>query len=316
MQEIEQQRRSYVLVTAAYNEGTLIENTIHSVISQQCLPAKWLVVSDGSTDETDTIVARYAAEFKFIQLYRLTLDHPRNFAAQAYAINAGISKLVQEDFEFIGNLDADITLAPSYFANLLQKFSDDPRLGLGGGLIHERCSDGVFRSRRDNRVSSVAHAVQLFRRACFQDVGGGYLPLPFGAPDTYAEVTARMRGWHVSSFPDLEALHHRATGSAGGLVRGCFRQGRMDHSLGTLPLFEICKVLRRVNLNPRVIGAAARLMGFLFSYYRGDKRAVPDEFIAFFRHEQSTRLLNLFRIKPTPRVQRTPIMRSDDQPLK
>lgn len=295
--QAKQLRRAYVLVTAAYNEAELIEDTIRSVIAQQCLPAKWVIVSDASTDETDAIVARYAAEHRFIQLHRISEDHPRDFTAQAYAINAGIAQLAGSDFEFIGNLDADITVAPSYFRQLLRKFHDDPRLGLAGGTVCEKCADGVFRGRPDNSVTSVAHAVQLFRRACFQAVGGGYIPLPYGASDTYAEVTARMKGWRVNSFPDLEVLHHRATGSAGGMVRGCFRQGRMDFSLGTLPLFEIFKVLRRANVKPRVIGAATRLAGFLFSYCRNDRRAVPGEFVAFFRQEQTARLLNLFRIK-------------------
>jgi len=310
MQQREQQPESYVLVTAAYNEGKLIENTICSVISQHCRPAKWIIVSDASTDDTDAIVDRYAAENQFIQLHRLTDDHPRNFAAQAHAINAGIAQLATTYSDFIGNLDADITIAPSYFEQLLQKFREDPQLGLSGGLIHEKCTDGVFRSRRDNSVSSVAHAVQLFRRACFQAVGGTYVPLPYGGPDTYAEVTARMNGWRVASFPDLEALHHRTTGSAGGLVRGCFRQGRMDHSLGTLPAFEILKVLRRLNVNPYFIGSAARLAGFAFSYCRGQKRAVSDEFVAHFRHEQSSRLRNLFRSKSQHQGQRLPTLQA------
>ena len=292
----ESEHRPYVLVTAAYNEGKLIENTIGSVISQHCPPAKWVIVSDGSTDNTDAIVAHYAAEYQFIQLHRLTLDHPRNFAAQALAINAGIAQVVSEDFDFIGNLDADITFAPSYFGDLLQKFKEDPRLGLAGGLVHERCPDGVFRSRRDNSVSSVAHAVQLFRRACFQAVGGRYVPLPYGGPDTYAEVAARMHGWRVTSYPDLEARHHRVTGSAGGVLRGCFRQGRMDHSLGTLPLFEIMKIVRRLNTQPYVIGSVTRLAGFIFSYLRNEKRPVPGDFVTYLRQEQSARLMNLFRV--------------------
>jgi glycosyltransferase involved in cell wall biosynthesis len=308
MERTERQRESYVLVTAAYNEGKLIENTIRSVIAQQRRPAKWVIVSDGSTDETDAIVARYAADNAFIQLHSLTIDHPRNFAAQAQAINAGIAQLAATDFDFLGNLDADITMAPSYFDQLLRKFHEDPQLGLGGGAVHEECKSGIFRSRKDNSVTSVAHAVQLFRRECFQDVGGKYMALPFGGPDTYAEVTARMKGWRVASFPDLEARHHRVTGSAGGMVRGCFRQGRMDHSLGTLPLFEIAKVLRRVNVTPYVIGAGARLAGFFSSYYRADKRAVSDEFIAYFRKEQSSRLSNLLRSKSKQGVHPRPMV--------
>ena len=302
MQPSELQYGSYVLVTAAYNEGKLIENTIHAIISQHHLPAKWVIVSDGSTDETDAIVTHFAAEYSFIHLHRLTHDHPRNFAAQANAINDGISQLASTTFDFIGNLDADITFADSYFEQLLRRFHEDPQLGLAGGLIHEKGSDGVFHSRPDNSVTSVAHAVQLFRRACFQSIGGGYLPLPYGGPDTYAEVRARMSGWRVSSFPELEALHHRVTGSAGGMTRGCFRQGRMDYSLGTLPAFEMMKILRRVGVHPYLIGSAARLCGFLYSYCRRDQRAVSDDFIAYFRKEQRTTIQNLFRSKSRQRT--------------
>ncbi len=86
-------RDSYVLVTAAYNEEKLIEQTVRSMMAQTVRPAKWIIVSDGSTDRTDDIVNSYAAENDFIQLYRITEDHPRNFAAQVYAINRGLSQL-------------------------------------------------------------------------------------------------------------------------------------------------------------------------------------------------------------------------------
>jgi glycosyltransferase involved in cell wall biosynthesis len=135
MQQKERQAGLYVLVTTAYNEGKLIESTICSVISQHCRPAKWVIVSDGSTDDTDAIVARYAARHPFIELYRLTVDHPRNFAAQAHAINAGIAQLATNDCDFIGNLDADITMAHYYSEELLHKFREKPKLGLGGVIV-------------------------------------------------------------------------------------------------------------------------------------------------------------------------------------
>jgi len=288
---------SYVLITAAYNEGKFIEGTIASVISQELRPARWIIVSDTSTDDTDAIVTKYAAANSFIQLYRLTENHPRNFAAQVHAINAGIGLLQDEQYDFIGNLDADIKFDPSYFRLLLDKFRQNPKLGLGGGAIHDRCSDGGFRNRRTNRVTSVAHAVQLFRRECFMAVGGLYRPLPYGGPDTYAETEARMKGWQVASFPELRVFHHRPTGSAGGMVRSCFRQGRMDFSLGVLPLFEVVKLGSRIREKPYLVGSMARFAGFVYSYLCGEKRAVPDEFITYLRQEQRRRLLGLFRIQ-------------------
>jgi len=288
---------SYVLVTAAYNEGMFIEATIASIISQDLRPVRWIIVSDGSTDDTDAIVLKYAAAYDFIRLYRMTEDHPRNFAAQVHAINAGISHLKEERYAFIGNLDADITLEPLYFRMLLDKFRMIPELGLAGGAIYDKCPDGAFRYRRTNSTSSVAHAVQLFRRQCFEALGGAYRPLPYGGPDTYAETEARRKGWQVASFPELKVFHHRPTGSAGGVMRGCFRQGRMDFSLGVSPLFEVAKMLSRVGNKPYLAGSLARLSGFVYSYCRGEQRAVSSQFIEYLRQEQMRKLGGIFRLR-------------------
>jgi glycosyltransferase involved in cell wall biosynthesis len=288
-------REAYVLVTAAYNEERFIEPTIRSMVAQTVRPAKWIIVSDGSTDHTDEIVQRYAAENPFVELHRITEDHPRNFAAQVYAINAGLAQLRDGEYGWVGNLDADITLDPDYFARLLQKFRRDPKLGLGGGTICELCPDGEFRPRPITSFTAVAHACQLFRRDCFEAIGGAYVPLRYGGPDTYAEISARMKGWRVASFSDLRVFHHRPTNSAEGILRGWYRQGKMDYSLGALPLFEFFKLLRRVWTKPYLTGSLARSAGFLDSYLRREARAVPNEFLVYLRQEQKQRVLNLFR---------------------
>ena len=276
---------SYGLVTAAFNEAAFIEKTIRSVIAQTYRPVRWVIVSDGSTDGTDEIVKRYAAGYSFIHLHRITEKHPRNFAAQVNAINAGVALLKGTDCEFIGNLDADVSMDPGYFDQLLARFRKDPRLGLGGGFIFDKCEDGRYRNRKMNNARSVAHAVQLFRRECFESVGA-YVPLPYGGPDTHAETAARMKGWRVEAFRDLPVLHERPTGSVGGIVRSSFRQGRLDYSLGYHPMFEIVKSIRRVWLQPRILGALSRWAGFCYCYCRGENRPVSNDFITFLRAEQ------------------------------
>src|SRR5947209_13754439 len=96
---------SYVLVTAAYNEERLIENTLNSVVSQTLFPKRWVIVSDGSTDRTDDIVRSYSTTYPFIELHRITEQHARDFGAQVNAINAGYERLKHLDFEFVANLD-------------------------------------------------------------------------------------------------------------------------------------------------------------------------------------------------------------------
>ena len=294
---------SYALVTAAYNEERLIGQTIRSVIAQMLRPVRWIIVSDGSTDNTDEIVKHYAAGHEFIQLCRITEDHPRNFAAQVYAINRGLSQLQGVEYRFVGNLDADITLEPEYFSHLLQKFRSNPRLGLGGGTICEQCTTGEFKPRRIGTATSVAHACQLFRRECFEELGGAYRPLRYGGPDTYAETSARMKRWEVTSFSDLKVFHHRPTCSAEGALRGWFRQGKMDYSLGALPVFELFKLLRRTWIKPYLIGAMVRCAGFVDSYVHREERQVPGEFVAYLRREQKQRVINFlfsYRKRQTP----------------
>jgi glycosyltransferase involved in cell wall biosynthesis len=283
----------YALVTAAYNEERYIETLINSVIAQRVRPLRWVIVSDGSTDRTDQIVLKYAAQHEFIELLRIEEDHPRNFAAQVIAINKGLVWLASIDYGFIGNLDADVSFGPSYFSDLIDVFAADPSLGLAGGSIFER-QGGLFRPRPTNRESSVAHAVQFFRRECFEALGGAYIPLPYGGPDWYAAVRSRMNGWRVRSLEKLEVYHHRPPGGGTGWIRASFRQGQMDHSLGTHPLFEALRIMRRLRSTPFIMYACARLAGFLFSNFTFEERAVSPEFVRFLRKEEVERLWRVF----------------------
>ncbi|MGO8772929.1 MAG: glycosyltransferase [Terracidiphilus sp.] len=281
----------YVLVTAAYNEAKLIERVLQSVVAQTVLPARWIVVSDGSTDRTDSIVNGYAKQYSFIQLLRLTTAHKRNFGAQVHAINEGCKELTSLKYEYIGNLDADVSFDSNYFAELTMRFERDPKLGLAGGFITEE-QNGSFQSRKHNRIDSVAHAVQLFRRECFEAVGG-YIPLKYGGPDWHAAVVARMKGWRVRSIPELPVRHHRPTGTADTWQRDCFRQGCMDFSLGSHPIFELIKCIRRLPDRPRLMGSLTRLSGFVWCYWTGQDREVPGEFVTFLRKEQMGRVCSL-----------------------
>ena len=289
------EKDTYAIVTAAYNEELYIEALLRSVAAQSHLPERWVVVSDGSTDRTDEIVRQYAAQHKFIQLHRITETHERNWSAQVCAINAGFAILETAPTAFIGNLDADITLQPDYFENLLSKFASARDLGIAGGYIQE-LRKNEFRNRPDNNPRSVPHAVQLFRRECFAAVHP-YAPLLYGGPDWYAEILARMAGWKVQAFPDLPVEHHRPTGSAGGfqkLLRYWYQQGLMDHGFGTLLSFELPKLVRRLGSRPPIIGAMARFAGYCSAHLRGRKHLLPEHVINFLRHEQRQRLRAFF----------------------
>jgi glycosyltransferase involved in cell wall biosynthesis len=278
---------SYVLLTAAFNEEAYIEETIKSVLAQVILPSIWVIVSDGSTDRTDEIVQRYEMKHSFIRLLRRNKDPNRSFASKVFALRTGLQSLTLEANQFIGHLDADISLDPSYFRDLLKKFDEDPTLGIGGGWYVEKMS-GEFRLSPGSSPSSVPGAIAMFRRECYEDIGG-LLPIEYGGEDWYAEIMARKCGWRVRSFSELTVRHLRETGTAGGALRYCYHQGFTDFSLGSHPMFELAKVARRIAWRPYVLGALARLLGFVMAHICG-KRMVPPDFVAFLRKEQMARL--------------------------
>jgi len=284
----------YVLMTAAYNEQATIEKTIKSIIAQTILPQRWVIVSDGSSDRTDEIVQEYARNFEFIRYSRIVRSPGRNFGAKVRALNSGCKLLADCRFDFIGNVDADVSLDPTYFEELLVQFDRRSRLGIAGGFFFEE-EHGEFKSRRGNRTYSVTHAAQLVRRECYEAIGG-YAVLEYGGEDWHAETSARMMGWETEAFPNLKIFHHRHTGEGGGLLRYKFRQGRMDFSFGCDPKFEVLKCVLRIPDKPFLAGCIVRLAGFAWSWIRRGPRLVSNEFITFLRAEQVARLTSLFKI--------------------
>src|SRR6266487_6723 len=128
---------TYVLITPARNEAQFIEQTIRSVVGQTVRPAKWVIVSDGSTDGTDDIVRKYAALHDWIELVRMPERKERHFAGKVLAFNAGYDRVRLLPYRFLACMDADISFEPDYFAYLLDRASQDPSLGIVGTAFRE-----------------------------------------------------------------------------------------------------------------------------------------------------------------------------------
>jgi len=280
--------KSYILITAARNEEAYIERTIRSVIVQTVLPKKWVIVSDGSVDRTDEIVSLYAEEYDFILLLHRSADRERNYGNKARAFKLGYGQLANLDYDFVGNLDADVSFASTYYGVLLSKFDANERLGVAGGTRFDLCN-GRFRKIRCAR-NSAGGPTQFFRRQCYEEIGG-YQPLRFGGLDTVAETMSRMHGWQVETFPDLEVFHYRSTGSAGGgALRARFKAGVLAYSVGYHPLFEVARCAYGLFHYPAVAGSCCSLAGYFWGFLRGLERDVPDDFVRYLRSEQVARL--------------------------
>jgi biofilm PGA synthesis N-glycosyltransferase PgaC len=283
---------TYVLITPARNEAQYIELTIKSVVAQTVRPLKWVIVSDGSTDGTDEIVTKYAAEHDWIELVRMPERRERHFAGKVYAFNAGYAKVKDLTFEAIGCLDGDTSFDRDYFAFLLRKLAEDPVLGLVGAAFVEPSQE-----RYNYRFVSIEHVsgcCQLFRRQCFEDIGG-YRPVKSGGIDHIAVLTARMKGWKTQTFTDKTCLHHRTMGTAQyGTLAVRFRIGTQDYALGGHPLWELCRMIYQMTKEPIILGGLVLGAGYFWSLLRRVERPIPREMVEFRRREQMARLRKFF----------------------
>ena len=283
----------YVLVTPARNEEAYIKGAIEAVASQTVLPLRWVIVSDGSVDRTDEIVLSYARRYSFIKLLRVEQSArrvQRDFGAKVRAFRAGYEQLNDICYQFVGNLDADITLGPQYFEENLKRFQANPRLGLAGGLVHEPSERGFAPQR--SRKNSVCGSVQLFRKECYEAFGG-YIPMQMGGVDAAAEIMARQHGWLVETFPDIPVYAQRKviTGGASSLHTR-YRQGMSNYLLGYHPLFQLASCVSRMDRKPYVIGSLATLLGYGSLLLRRRERSLSRETIRFLRAEQMHALVS------------------------
>jgi glycosyltransferase involved in cell wall biosynthesis len=282
---------TYVLVTPARNEEAFIEGTIRSMISQTVRPVKWVIVSDGSTDRTDEIVRKYLADHKWIELVRRQESKERHFGAKVRCFNSGYERLREETYDIIGNLDADITFEPDYFEYLLTQFAMRPRLGVGGTPFVEDTTSYDFRF---TAVEHVSGACQLFRKACFEQIGG-YVEVKGGGIDWIAVTTARMKGWETRTFVDKVSHHHRLMGTAStGKLRASLSLGRQDYYLGGHPFWELFRACYQMGRKPYFVSGLLLLVGYLWAWIRGVRRPVSEELVRFHQQEQMGRLRRSF----------------------
>ncbi len=286
---------SFLLITPASNEEKFIQHSLDAVVSQKLKPICWAIVSDNSTDGTDRIVQSYVEKYPFIRLLRRERAGGRNFSSKAGAVNMGMDAVEGIDTDYIVFMDADCSFGPEFFAAMMGKFAADERLGVAGGWVFDIINGETSTVR--NYIHDVSGAVQAFRRACIEDIGGYVEGLP-GGEDTVATIMARMKGWRTRSFEDLPVYHHRRTGAGeGGILRARFRNGMRERLVGYHPLYFAGKCVWRIMEPPFVIGSVLRLAGYLWGAIRtvGKPGLLPRDIVDHLRREQRERIMSISR---------------------
>jgi poly-beta-1,6-N-acetyl-D-glucosamine synthase len=286
----------YALITPARNEARYIGLTIRSMITQTRRPLKWVIVSDGSTDSTDEIVRSHTTDHPWIELLRMPERRDRHFAGKVFAFNSGYDHIRGLDFDIIGNLDADVSFEPGHFEFLLEQMAENPQLGVAGAPFRE----GDFQyDYRFSNIENVWGGCQLFRRDCFDSIGG-YMPIKTGGIDHVAVLSARMRGWQTRTFTERVCVHHRVMGTAlHGRLRADARLGQKDYSVGNHPLWQAIRVIYQMRRRPYVFGGLALGWGYLSSMLSHREISIPRDLVEFVRREQMRRLRRFIARQPS-----------------
>jgi len=278
---------SYVLISPCRNEADYMRITLDSVVNQSKLPTLWVIVDDGSTDDTPAILEEYAKKYEFITI--LTRENRGHRSVGPGVIEAfyyGYDAIDADQFEFICKFDLDLDLPEKYFEILIQRMNDNPRIGTCSGkayykdiktgdLISEKCGDEMS-----------AGMTKLYRRTCFEEIGGFVRQVMWDGIDSHR---CRQLGWIAVSWdePNLIFTHLRPMGSSQkGILTGRMRHGFGQYFMGTSLIFMLASGVYRLTRPPYVVGGLAMVWGYLKSWATQEPQFEDRELSAFIRKYQ------------------------------
>ena len=282
--------RRYVLISPGRNEADYMRQTLDSVIAQSIRPAKWVIVDDGSTDQSPRILADYAARHEWIEIVTRRDRGVRAVGPGVIdAFYSGYETIDADAYDYLCKLDLDLRLPPRYFEILMQRMEVDPRIATCSGKAYI-VKDGVLVNERHGDETSIG-ASKFYRVSRFKALGGFVREVMWDGIDCHR---CRMKGWIACSWddPDLRFLHLRPEGSSQqNVFAGRMRHGYGQYFMGTGFLFMAASAVYRITETPMVLGSLAMLWGWLKSALQGKPRYQDLAFRRFLRHYQIRALL-------------------------
>jgi biofilm PGA synthesis N-glycosyltransferase PgaC len=276
----------YVVVTPVRDEEAYLPLTIASMVRQTILPREWIIVDDGSKDGTGSIIDQAARQHPWIRaVHRKDRGFRKWGAGIIEAFYDGFNVLQSNDWEYMSKLDGDLSFEPDYFERAFGKFQQNPRIGIGGGVLYHY--DQGQKVLENHPKFHVRGGVKIYRRECWEAIDGLWVG---PGSDTVDEVKANMLGWTTASFFDIHMIHHRFTGASWGRWGGLVKDGKIDYVSGYHPLFLTVKSLVRLMRRPYLIGSFALAYGYISAHLAGMPRVNDPELIRYLRRQQLAKL--------------------------
>ena len=283
--------RSYCLITPCRNEGQFIRTTLETTCTQSVLPSLWVIVDDGSTDNTADIVAEYALKYEFIHLVtREDRGHRAVGPGVVEAFYHGLSHIRLDDFDFVTKFDADLELPPHYFERVMDLMTEDPQLGNLSGKLFERKHDGSLFEERTGNENAVG-PIKFYRTQCFKDIGGFVREVGWDGIDGHI---CRLNGWIAKSMhdPDMQIIHLRPMGSSQENIRvGRVRWGRTKYFMGSAWYYVLAVAVYRSIEPPYLYGGLGILYGYFRAWFTNHPRYNNPEYQRYIRRFEFRQLV-------------------------
>lgn len=281
----------YVVISPVRNEGKYIEKVISSMLSQTIKPLEWIIVNDGSTDDTRDIVLKYTTLFEWIRLIDRKDCRSRKTGGKIVEIfYEGYEVLSSDKYDFIVKLDCDLSFGSTYFEIMFDLFEKDKTLGIASGICLEKRGNNFV----EEKVAKyhVHGACKIYRKKCFKDIGG---LIPVLGWDGIDEYKAAMMGWSTGNFRNTHFIHHRPTGTEGGLLRTRINNGKEFYIMGYHPVFMFIRSIFKIMERPYIIGSLLTMLSFINCYFNKKIKRIDDkDLITFIRRKQMRRLFHFW----------------------
>lgn len=277
---------SYCIISPCRDEAEYARRTLDAVCNQTVKPDLWLIVDDGSTDDTPKILAEYAAKYPFIQVLRREDRGKRAVGPGVIdAFYTGYNSIDIKKFEYLCKLDLDLDLPLTYFQRLIERMNSTPRLGTCSGKPYFYNSAGKLVSEACGDENSVG-MTKFYRRECFEEIGGFVRQVMWDGIDGHR---CRMLGWIAASWddPEIRFVHLRPMGSSQtGILTGRMRHGFGQYFMGTGFMYMTASSVFRMTRPPYFLGGLAMWWGYVQSAIVRKPRYDNREFRKFMRHYQ------------------------------
>jgi poly-beta-1,6-N-acetyl-D-glucosamine synthase len=291
----------FIIVTPARNEARYLGKTIQSLVSQSILPCEWVIVDDGSVDETYRIAQDAARSHPWIKVVRKENRGYRDMGrGLVESIHYGLGNISKNDFQFIFNIDADVIIGQTYFEAILNKFQENLKLGIGVGEVYDQIDNKLVKKRA--LPFGFNGAIKCWRRKCFEEIGGIPKGIGWDGLDCFA---AMMLGWQTTTFPDeeLRVFHLRPEGSS---IKSQYHRwathGKILHFAGAHPVWLLASAMYHMLDRPYVLSGFCMIIGYLEERLKGSQQYGGQEFRRFLRAWHKQELARKLRQKWMPGV--------------